>query len=921
MEETNYHTHGVPDIYLAKWQKTLDVLAGVLEVPAALITRVWPRHNEVLVAAKTGQNPYEPGETMELGSGCYDETVMKFRSQLHVANALEDKQWRDNPAVKLNMISYLGFPLLWPDNTVFGAICVQDDKTRHYSGLNHELLEQFKELVEGDFRVIEKRQPDISETAINALRDTFFVFDPVKKKAVRWNNVFSEVSGYGDEEIETMNAPDDWYSEEDLRKAEEGVQRIFRDGYTTTEMSLITKSGERIPTEYSAAMIKDPEGNPKYIISIGRDLTERRQAEKALRENEMLLRNLVENMPVVCFMYDDRGRILNWNRGAEEVYGYTRQEAVGASVYDLIVTPATKEDTMKVIEEVFAGKTIKGSEWRDRDKNGRWGWRMGNTFPIFKDDGSIECGVNVTIDISEHKKAEEELQRERDFNKNLVDSSPAFFVIIDSEGKTRMMNPSMLEALGYSEEEIVGTDYLATFVPEGDREALEKVFEAEIYSGEKTINENRVLTRDGRELSVMWHGSPIVNPEGTINEFFGVGIDITEKRKAEEALKASEEKFAKAFHSSPDSLTISTMEDGRFIEVNEGFEKWSGYTRQEAVGKTSLDLDLYINPEQRRRFVDLIKKNGVVRNLDTDIRVKSGDIHHFLLSAEQIVLKGEPCLVTIARDITERKEAEEKERRYQRQLIQADKMVSLGTLVSGVAHEINNPNNAIMFNAPMLKEIFDDIYPMLEERYNKTGEFELGGLPFSELKESAGHLFDGITRSSDRIKLIVEDLKNFARPDFINLDQEVNMNDVVKASVNLLQNMINKSTHHFTLNCAGNLPAVKGKFQGLEQVIINLVQNACQALENKKQAIEVSTAYEEESGQVLVAVKDYGAGIAQEEIKFIMDPFYTSKRDQGGTGLGLSVSSRIVRDHGGRLDIRSTLGEGSVFTLVLPLPT
>lgn len=155
MSETqSYREHAVPESLVQKWQAAINTLARVLEVPAGLIMRALSTEIEVLVASHTESNPYEPREKADLNTGLYCETVMANRAPLHVPNALEDPQWKDNPDVKLNMISYFGMPLVWPDGSVFGTICVLDDKTRHYSPLYRELLDQFRQIIEGDFELL-----------------------------------------------------------------------------------------------------------------------------------------------------------------------------------------------------------------------------------------------------------------------------------------------------------------------------------------------------------------------------------------------------------------------------------------------------------------------------------------------------------------------------------------------------------------------------------------------------------------------------------------------------------------------------------------------------------------------------------------------------------------------------------------------
>jgi len=163
----------VPDAYLKKWQKTVDLMAHIFEVPAGLIMRVFPTEIEVFLSSQTEANPYKKFERAHLNTGLYCETVMAQRNQLQVPNALEDLEWKDNPDVKLNMISYLGVPLIWPNDDIFGTICVLDSKTRHYSSLYQALLWQFKEIIDGDLRLLvsehqlEQHAQELAQTLVH----------------------------------------------------------------------------------------------------------------------------------------------------------------------------------------------------------------------------------------------------------------------------------------------------------------------------------------------------------------------------------------------------------------------------------------------------------------------------------------------------------------------------------------------------------------------------------------------------------------------------------------------------------------------------------------------------------------------------------------------------------------------------------
>jgi polar amino acid transport system substrate-binding protein len=271
----------------------------------------------------------------------------------------------------------------------------------------------------------------------------------------------------------------------------------------------------------------------------------------------------------------------------------------------------------------------------------------------------------------------------------------------------------------------------------------------------------------------------------------------------------------------------------------------------------------------------------------------------------------------VTRDVTERKRAEEWAKLQQLQLMRADKMVALGMLVSGVAHEINNPNNFIMLNAPILLEAWKDAMPILEKYYEENGDFILGGMKYSEMRSKYPEMFSGISDGANRIKQIVDDLKDYVREEDIDLTQSVDINAVIESAISLVSNMINKCTKYFYTDYGHNLPLVKGNFQRLEQVIINLIQNACQALPHAEKGIAVSTVFGNEANQIVIRLQDEGIGIPSDIRPHITDPLFTTK--PGGVGLGLSISSNIIEEHGGTLDFTSETDKGTTAEIILPI--
>jgi signal transduction histidine kinase/predicted hydrocarbon binding protein len=273
----------------------------------------------------------------------------------------------------------------------------------------------------------------------------------------------------------------------------------------------------------------------------------------------------------------------------------------------------------------------------------------------------------------------------------------------------------------------------------------------------------------------------------------------------------------------------------------------------------------------------------------------------------------------LQQEIIDRKQAEEQARIRQEQLFQASKMASLGTLVSGVAHEINNPISFVMLNGPILQKAWQGVRPILDEHRRVKGDFRIANMTYTQLGERIPLLLSGITQGAKRVKAIVSDLKEFARQSSPELRDMVNVNKAVKTVVGLVSNSMKKSTNRFSAVYEPDVPLVKGNIQRIEQVIINLLVNACEALSDNHQAIVVSTVYDSESDCVVVEIQDEGEGMAPEVLHRIKDPFFTTKRDSGGTGLGLAISDRIITDHGGNMVFDSTIGYGTSVKVSLPL--
>ncbi|MGD2088043.1 MAG: ATP-binding protein [Candidatus Aminicenantes bacterium] len=287
---------------------------------------------------------------------------------------------------------------------------------------------------------------------------------------------------------------------------------------------------------------------------------------------------------------------------------------------------------------------------------------------------------------------------------------------------------------------------------------------------------------------------------------------------------------------------------------------------------------------------------------------------YFTLQAYPILNRKEGSVDTvleICSDIT----AEE---HMKQQLIQSYKLASLGKLVAGVAHEINNPNTFIRGNIKIMSEAFGDIQPILDKEYEENEDLKIARLNYKIFRENIPILLDDMMGGANRIKKIVDGLRNFAKKDEGLLTDKVDINQLVQNNLRITSKEVRKHAR-LELNLGTGIPTFKGNIQKLEQVLMNLLINAAQAMERDEGLIVVETCMNKPKNEVMVKIIDNGKGMDDDTKKHIFDPFFTTKRDKGGTGLGLSISYGIIQEHKGRIEVDSRVGSGTTFTIRIPL--
>ncbi|MEE9536055.1 MAG: ATP-binding protein [Desulfobacterales bacterium] len=267
---------------------------------------------------------------------------------------------------------------------------------------------------------------------------------------------------------------------------------------------------------------------------------------------------------------------------------------------------------------------------------------------------------------------------------------------------------------------------------------------------------------------------------------------------------------------------------------------------------------------------------------------------------------------------SQQRHVEEALKESQQQLHHAQKMETLGTLVAGVAHEINNPINLIMYNLPLIQKIWSDLLPVLMEKKERVPHQKFGGFTYEFLEDNLTQLVADMDMAANRVAKIVSDLKNFSKQSNVAEKSTMQVNAAVKNAMRLAQTTLRKSGVRIQPDLDENLPLIKGNLQSIEQIILNIIINAIQAIDHMDGIIRITTGFQRKDARICLQITDNGSGISDAIADKLFLPFVTDKKAEGGTGLGLSVTYGLVQAHGGDISFETREGNGTTFTVLFP---
>jgi PAS domain S-box-containing protein len=792
------------------------------------------------------------------------------------------------------------------------------ERTVSLETVNQKLQKEVKERkhTEDLLRESEERLRALVQSASDAI-----ITIDCRGKIISWNNGAQTIFGYSSKDIMGKSLQlliPERFSERNKKLVE---QMAFQDDSNYAGKSFefpgCRKDGSEFPAEISYARWESK--NNIFITAIVRDITERRKAQEEIKNARDFLEEIFKtSADGIMVTSAPSGEISMINSSLEKMLGYSKDELIGLNPYDL--TPddnELKEKGLAFVTQLFENHVVTGAEHTWLRKDGSLIEVERNAALLHDEKGNIKGAVATVRDITQRKKDETILRKTKDHLDNLIESSLDGIIVSDSLGHLTRTNKSFLELIGYTEKEIVGKHITEISIREAGTykttsgetvEIREDFFDDAMEMSAKFVEEGRLihwesyfLRKDGMIVPVEMKIARLSNKSGDDTGSVGLIRDITERRKAEKELKEAKEFLEYVIESSRDGILI-TDEQGIIISINGSIEAMSGYSKEELVGEHAS----IFSPDDEE-MVEMILENTAEMYekgfafYESELKKKDGTMIN--VECSNSLIRDDVGIdigaVSIVRDTTERKIIEGK-------LIQSEKLKSLGELAGGVAHDFNNVLAAILGRVQLLKLHFQPP-PGVEEKRKSILDL-IKGLEIIERASLDGA--ETVRRVQEFSRRRVDD-KDFT---------QVEVNELIKNALEFTsvrwKDEAESKGIQITINQEfSSLPPILGCASELREVFTNLIHNGLDAMPQGG-TICIKTFVEDNT--IVIQIGDDGSGIPEEIQKRIFDPFFTTKGVQS-TGLGMSISYGIISRHKGAIEVESTEGVGTTFTINLPV--
>ncbi len=660
-----------------------------------------------------------------------------------------------------------------------------------------------------------------------------------------------------------------------------------------TEYRVRREDGEYRHVSSRGAPVFEPDGNIREWVGFCADIHERKRVE----EERAYLASMVESSDDAIIGRSPEGIIQTWNLGAERLYGYTAQEAIGQPI--TLIVPPDRLDEVVTSERLGHGERIEQRETVRVGKDGRRIDVSVSISPIKDSSGRVIGAASAARDITERKRAEEALQRAGAYNRSLIEASLDPLVTINPDGKVTDVNRATEKVTGRTRAELIGTDFYDYFT---DREKARAGYQQVFREGSVQDYALEVRHRDGHLTPVVYNAAVYRDERGEVVGVFAAARDISEQKRAAEALRRAGAYNRSLIEASLDPL-VTIAPDGKITDVNTATEKVTGRSRRELIGTDFSDY--FTDPEKARAGYQRVFREGSVQDYELEIRHREGSLTPVVYNATVYRDEGGDVVgvFAAARDITERRKAEEEIRRLNESLERrvrertadleaANKEMEAFTY--SVSHDLRAP----------LRHV-DGFSRLLSEEFGP------------QLSEEARHYLERITQGTRQMGQLIDDLLNLSRVGRAELRLQITgLGALVEEIIGELKAENPGRPIEWRV---GALPYIECDPSLMKQVLANLLSNAVK-FSRPRQAPVIEVGTSRQDGTEAVFVRDNGVGFSMKYADKLFGVFQRLHRPQDfeGTGVGLATVQRILQKHGGHAWGEGELNQGATFYFTLP---